>query len=111
MTPNKPIVVAGAGSIGCFVGGWLAAAGHCVALLARARVIGEIEHSGLNVTSFEGAAHHVAPGQLKLSDDPKILADAGVVLVAVKSLATAEIAETIERHARNDAIIISLQNG
>ena len=52
MTPNKPIVVAGAGSIGCFVGGWLAAAGHRVALLARARVIGEIESNGLDVTSF-----------------------------------------------------------
>ena len=111
MTPNKPIVVAGAGSIGCFVGGWLAAAGHRVALLARARVIGEIESNGLDVTSFEGASHHIAPNQLTLSDDPKILADAGVVLVAVKSADTAEIATAVERHAPSDAIIVSLQNG
>ena len=108
---DRPIVVAGAGSIGCFVGGWLAAAGHSVALLARARVIGEIESSGLTLTSFEGAVHHVAPGRLKLSDDPGIFADAGVVLVAVKSADTAEVADAIERHAPKDAIIVSLQNG
>src|SRR4029077_4464846 len=76
MAGDRSIVVAGAGSIGCFVGGWLAAAGHRVALLARPRVIGEIESNGLTVTSFEGAVHHLAPGQLKLSDDPAILADA-----------------------------------
>ena len=43
MNSDRPIAVAGAGSIGCFVGGMLAAAGHRVALLARPRVIGEIE--------------------------------------------------------------------
>ena len=113
MARNGPerIVVAGAGSIGCFVGGWLAAAGHRVALLARARMIGEIESNGLDVTSFEGAAHHIAPNQLTLSDEPEILADAGVVLVAVKSADTAEMAEALARHARSDAIIVSLQNG
>jgi 2-dehydropantoate 2-reductase len=111
MTADRPIVVAGAGSIGCFVGGWLAASGHRVALLARPRVIGEIESNGLTVTSFEGAVHHLAPGQLKLSDDPAILADAGMVLVAVKSADTAAVADAIERHAPSDAIIVSLQNG
>lgn len=111
MMGDKPIVVAGAGSIGCFVGGWLAAAGRSVALLARPRVIGEIEADGLTVTSFEGAQHHIAPGRLTLSDDPKILGDAEVVLVAVKSADTAEIAEAIARHASPDAVIVSLQNG
>ncbi|TAI60489.1 2-dehydropantoate 2-reductase N-terminal domain-containing protein, partial [Bradyrhizobium sp. Leo170] len=32
---DRPIGIAGAGSIGCFVGGMLAAAGRKVALLAR----------------------------------------------------------------------------
>ena len=111
MTAERPIVVAGAGNIGCFVGGMLAAAGRPVALLARRRVIGEIESHGLTVTSFEGALHHLAPGRLKLSDDPGLLADAGVVLVAVKSADTAEIAEAIARYASSDAVTISLQNG
>jgi phosphoglycerate dehydrogenase-like enzyme len=43
MIVDKPIGVAGAGSIGCFVGGMYAAAGRRVALLARPRLIEEIE--------------------------------------------------------------------
>ena len=111
MEPDKPIVVAGAGNIGCFVGGMLAAAGRRVALLARSRVIGEIESNGLTVTSFDGMARRVASGQLLLSGDPEILADAGVVLVTVKSADTAEMAEAIGRHSPRDAVIVSLQNG
>jgi 2-dehydropantoate 2-reductase len=108
---DGPVVVAGAGSIGCFVGGLLAAAGKPVALLARARLIDEIEGNGLNVTSFEGARHEIARRQLTLSGDGKILAGARVVLVTVKSADTAEIAEVIARHAPGDAVIVSLQNG
>jgi 2-dehydropantoate 2-reductase len=108
---DRPIGVAGAGSIGCFVGGMLADAGARVALLARPRVIQEIQDHGLKLTSFEGLERDIAPGQLTLSDDPRILADAGVVLVTVKSADTAAIADVIARHAASDAVVISLQNG
>ena len=50
MNSDRPIGVAGAGSIGCFVGGMLAAGGRRIALLARPRVIGEIEANGLRLT-------------------------------------------------------------
>jgi len=111
MEQDRPIVVAGAGSIGCFVGGVSASAGHRVSLLARPRVIAEIERFGLTLTSLEGSTWHVASQQLKLSEDPKVLADAGIVLVAVKSADTAEIADAIALHAPPDAVIVSLQNG
>jgi 2-dehydropantoate 2-reductase len=111
MTPDQPIVVAGAGSIGCFAGGLFASAGRRVSLLARPRVIEEIEGFGLTLTSLEGGSWHVAPQQLELSGDPKILAEASVVLVAVKSADTAEIADAIARHAPPQAVIVSLQNG
>ena len=52
---DRPIGIAGAGSIGCFVGGMLAAGGRRVTLLARPRVIAEIEASGLRLTSFDGS--------------------------------------------------------
>ena len=97
---DRPIVVAGAGSIGCFVGGVSASAGRRVSLLARPRLIAEIEQFGLTLTSLEGSSWHVASQQVKLSDDPKILGDAGAVLVAVKSADTAEIADTIARYAQ-----------
>ena len=111
MILDRPIGVAGAGSIGCFVGGMCAAAGRRVALLARPQVIQEIESHGLRLTSFEGLKQNIGPHQLRLSDDPTVFADAGVVLVTVKSADTAEIAEAIARHAPPDAVVVSLQNG
>jgi len=111
MNSGRTIGIAGAGSIGCFVGGMLAAGGRRVALLARPRVIGEIEANGLRVTSFEGADQTIAAGALTLSDNPSIFGEAGVVLVTVKSADTAEMADVIARNAPSDVIVVSLQNG
>jgi 2-dehydropantoate 2-reductase len=111
MNATLPITVAGAGSIGCFVGGMLADAGRRVSLLARPRVIADIENNGLRLTSFDGLDRHVATPKLSLSGDPQIFDKAGVVLVTVKSPDTAEIADLIARHAAPDAVVVSLQNG
>ena len=111
MMPDKAIGVAGAGSIGCFVGGMCVAGGRKVALLARPRVVQEIEQNGLRLTSFEGFEQTIPADRLTLSDDPTIFGDVGVVLVTVKSADTAEIAERIARHAPADAVVVSLQNG
>jgi 2-dehydropantoate 2-reductase len=111
MIPEKLIGIAGAGSIGCFVGGMLSAAGRPVALLARPRIIEEIKDNGLRLTGFEGLERRIAPDRLTLSEDPSIFAGAGVVLVTVKSADSAEMADLIARHAPADAVIVSLQNG
>ncbi|TCU65074.1 ketopantoate reductase [Bradyrhizobium sp. R2.2-H] len=108
---NRPIVVAGAGAIGCFVGGMLAAAGRRVALLVRPRVKTEIERFGLLLTDFDGSEKRLGAGQLALSEDPSIFHSAGIVLVTVKSADTAAVAEQIAQHAPEDAVIVSLQNG
>jgi len=111
MNAGRTIGVAGAGSIGCFVGGMLAAGGRSVALLARPRVIAEIEARGLRATSFEGVDRTIDAQALALSDDPSIFGDAGVVLVTVKSADTADIADIIARNAPPDVVVVSLQNG
>ena len=111
MVAGQTIGIAGAGSIGCFVGGMLAAGGHSVALLARPRVIAEIEAHGLRPTSFEGFDQTVARDRFALSETPSIFGDAGIVLVTVKSADTAAMADIIARHAPPDAVIVSLQNG
>jgi 2-dehydropantoate 2-reductase len=111
MMSEKLIGVAGAGSIGCFVGGMLAAAGRPVALLARPRVLREIEDNGLRLTSFDGSERQIAPDRLTLSESPSIFGDAGVVLVTVKSADTAGMADLIAQHAPRHAVIVSLQNG
>ena len=111
MNSARTIGVAGAGSIGCFVGGMLAAGGRRVALLARPRVIAEIEANGLRPTSFEGFDQTIEANRLTLSENPSVFGDAGVVLVTVKSADTAEMADVIARNAPPDVVVVSLQNG
>jgi 2-dehydropantoate 2-reductase len=108
---DRPIAVAGAGAIGCFVGGMLATAGRRVALLVRPRVRTEIERFGLRLTDFDGSERQLSAGQLALSEDSSIFHSVGVVLVTVKSADTADVAELIARHAPENAVIVSLQNG
>lgn len=111
MASSKAICVAGAGSIGCFIGGMLRAGGHQVSLLARPRVINDVKRNGLKVTGSEGLEHRLTFAEIRLSDDPAILADAGIILVTVKSGDTAQMADQIARYAAKDAVIVSLQNG
>lgn len=111
MASTRSICIAGAGSIGCFVGGMLRSAGQPVSLLARARVIESINQHGLRVTSFEGLDHRLSAAEIRLSDGPAILAAADMILVTVKSDDTPEIADLIARYAGPGATIVSLQNG
>lgn len=108
---QRPICIAGAGSIGCFVGGMLAVAGRKVSLLARPRVVDAINGNGLRLTSFEGGRWHLRAEQVAPSDDPMIIKDASIIIVAVKSGDTAAMAGLIARYATADAVIVSLQNG
>jgi len=111
MVAGQTIGIAGAGSIGCFVGGMLVAGGRRVALLGRPRVIAEIEAGGLRPTSFEGFDQTITRDRFALSENPHLFEDAGIVLVTVKSADTAAMADIIARYAPSDAVIVSLQNG
>src|SRR4029079_15924628 len=103
MVSDRTIGIAGAGSIGCFVGGMLAAGGRHIALLARPRVIAEIEASGLRPTRFEVLDQTIPRDRLAFSENPAVFADAGFVLVTVKSADTTEMADLIARHAPPEA--------
>lgn len=105
------IVIAGAGAIGCFVGGLLAHSGHRVSFLGRPRVLDGLRSEGLHLTDFAGLDIHLKAEALDLHTDPEVLATADLVLVCVKSAATADIAQQIAEVAPKDAIIVSLQNG
>lgn len=106
------IVIAGAGSIGCYVGGCLALAGKPVTFLARPRIVQALKRDGLVVTDLEGRNRALSAGTISATDDPSAaLSDAALVLVCVKSGATSEMAQLIERHAPPGTPIISLQNG
>jgi 2-dehydropantoate 2-reductase len=109
---NAPIAVAGAGSVGCYVGAWLAAASRNVTLLLRPALAEAIAEHGLRVSDLEGRDIPLPPHALKFGSDPQAtLGMAQIVLVTVKSHDTAAMAKLINQHAPKDAIIVSLQNG
>lgn len=105
------IVIAGAGNIGCYVGGLLAAAGRPVTLLGRERIGRELREHPLRLTSLDGLDLEIGPGAFRFASDPEALSEADLIVVTVKSGATAEMAGLIASHASERAIVISLQNG
>ncbi|MBZ9850497.1 2-dehydropantoate 2-reductase [Mesorhizobium sp. CA14] len=109
---TRTIAIAGAGSIGCYVGGCLALAGRKVVFLGRGRVVEAMRESGLRVSDLDGRDRRVEEQAISATDDPAIaLPDADVILVTVKSGATTEMAGLIAAHGRPDAVAVSLQNG
>lgn len=109
---TRTIAIAGAGSIGCYVGGCLALAGRKVVFLGRGRVVEAMRESGLRVSDLDGRDRRVEAQAISASDDPAIaLTDADVILVTVKSGATGGMARLIAAHGRPDAVVVSLQNG
>ncbi|MER8508296.1 2-dehydropantoate 2-reductase [Mesorhizobium sp. M0199] len=112
VTRGKTIVIAGAGSIGCYAGGCLILAGRKVVLLARPRVEKALQEAGLRITDPDGRDRSVKPDALSVTADPAVaFSDADVILVTVKSGATQDMAGLIAAHARPDVVILSLQNG
>ncbi len=100
--------VFGAGAIGGYLGVRLSAAGADVTLVGRRALT---QHQGkLHAVSLDGT--EIQPETtLVLTDDPAALHDADVVLVTVKSPATADATATLAEHAPQDATVVSFQNG
>ncbi|NOD92940.1 2-dehydropantoate 2-reductase [Ruegeria sp. HKCCD4884] len=105
------LVIAGAGSIGCYCGALLARAGHSVTLLGRAYVLDPIRENGLTVTDFDGLDYTAPAASLALSQDPTCLGHGELIIVTVKSGATADIADQISTEALPDVPVLSWQNG
>ena len=59
------ICVFGAGSIGCYVGGRLAATGSRVTFIGRPRLAAEIRQHGLHLTDWLGADLRVPPDDVR----------------------------------------------
>lgn len=98
------IAVFGAGAIGCWVGGMLAAGGADVTLIGRARVMDELA-GGLRVSDLAGGDRRVA---VRVATEPSVAMDADLVLVTVKSAATSEAAAAL---AGVRGPVVSFQNG
>ena len=111
MPPQMRICIYGAGSIGCYVGGRLAATGTPVTFVGRERLAREVREHGLHLTDYEGAALDVAPGDVPFETTPGAAADADLVLVTVKSAGTDDAGRELAGVLRPDALVASFQNG
>src|SRR5579883_2258736 len=105
------IVIHGAGSIGCFIGGLLFGGGRRVVLVARPSTAEELGTSGLRLTDFRGLDASFAPHAISIVTSPAALSEADLVLLTVKSGATATAAGEIGDFAPKHAPVVSLQNG
>ncbi len=110
-TRDPAITIAGAGSIGCFIGGLLIEAGHNVTFLGRKRIADELNQHGLHLTDYTGLSLSVSQDNIHMSEDPAVFCRSDLILVCTKSAATTEMAELIAAHVQPCAVIVSLQNG
>ena len=99
------IAVFGAGAIGCWVGGRLAAGGADVTLIGRPRVMSELG-DGLVLSELGGKTWRVTP---TLATEAAAARDAEVVLVTVKSAQTNEAGRALANVGTG--VVVSLQNG
>jgi 2-dehydropantoate 2-reductase len=111
MAGGPRIAILGAGSVGCFVGGAWQGSGLPVTFIGRPKLSHDVDRRGLTLTDFSGWQAHLPPGEVDYRCGPEALADADIIVVAVKSGGTAEAASEIDRDGRDGATVISLQNG
>ena len=106
------IGVMGAGTIGCYLGGRLAQAGHSVTLIGRPWLGEHLRDAGLTLTRFQRPDVHLPLGPgLSFSTDPAALGSAEVVLVTVKGRDTASAGRQLSPHLPVGGTVVSFQNG
>jgi len=105
MAAPGPVLVMGAGAIGCYVGGRLQAAGVDVHFVGRPRVLDALRSNGLTLTDLDGTRQVLPAASLQLHEQPP--PGAALVLLCVKSGATADAA----RQLAPGGLVLSLQNG
>lgn len=110
MTQTPRIAIFGAGSIGCHLGTRLAP--HApVTLIGRPRLGEAIARQGLHATAFDGTDVRIKPDAVRFSVSADATRDAGLVLVTVKSAATAQAASALAEVLAPGSLVMSFQNG
>ncbi len=106
-------IILGAGAIGCYIGGRLAAGGRHVTLVGRPRTISALRLEGLAVSDLDGYRTLVQPNQMVLATsmaEVRVTPDT-VVMLCVKGGATESAALEIAACCPSGTVVVSLQNG
>src|SRR5688572_31094131 len=109
--PELRIAVIGAGAVGGYIGGKLAAAGHDVRLIdGWVANIEKIRDEGLRITE-PGGSSTVTVEALHLSDVQSLIRKPlDVALICTKSYDTAWAAMMIKPYLSGDGCVVSVQN-
>jgi 2-dehydropantoate 2-reductase len=100
------VAVVGAGGVGGYFGGKIAASGADTTFVVRGRTLEALNARGLRVESING---DFAIDRVKATDRPAETVDA--VLMTVKAWQIREAAEQIKPMLRDDTIVVPLENG
>lgn len=105
------ICIYGAGSIGCYLGGRLAATGAEVVFIGRQRLRDTLAGHGLRVSDYHGVDLRLPPEVIRYSSVAADAARADLVLVCVKSAASEQAAAELAGVLRPGTLVLSCQNG
>ncbi len=112
MSPtNSPVLIMGAGSVGCYLGGCLAAAGLEVHFVGRPRVIAALREQGLKLTDLNGREQRIQSVDLHLHEQVPASLSPSVTLLCVKSGATTSAAAELQAALPAGSLVVSMQNG
>lgn len=78
-------------------------------MVGRPNIAEDVRANGLTLSDYSGWETHLS--DLDYRTDPRALAEADIILLTVKSAATAAAAKEIGVNARKGALVISFQNG
>ena len=102
------IAVIGAGGVGGYFGGHLAARGYDVSFLARGAHLAALRRDGLTV---KGMAVDLTVSPVRSTDDPREIGAVDVVLLAVKTWQLGPAISVLEPLLGPDTAVVTLQNG
>jgi len=106
------IVVIGAGGIGAYYGAKLLSGGNSVLFVARGKHLETIKEHGLQIIHPDFSFHQTVEVAELTEITQEQLSAADAILLATKSDATREVAQTLQRcFHKNIPYIISFQNG
>ena len=101
----------GAGAIGGYVGGRLAATrGAEVTLIGRKALADAVARHGLTVRELD-REDRVDAAEVRVEEDPRFLSSCDVDFCCVKCGATAKVAEALASALEPATVVVSLQNG
>ncbi|MDT8999252.1 2-dehydropantoate 2-reductase [Paucibacter sp. APW11] len=108
---SAPVLVMGAGAIGCYLGGLLQAAGLAVVFVGRPRVLDALAAHGLNLSDRDGGQRRLRREALRLETSIPAGLQPALTLLCVKSGATAQAAQALQAQLPAGSLVLSMQNG